>query len=96
MALVADSRPYGRIKDLALTVVNQITEYKNKPSEAKEASVSHVDSEMTSDEEDDDESEEEEEEVVEEEEEEEEENVVAAEEEERGDESEDELMAMLG
>lgn len=93
MAVVADPRPYARIKDLALKVVNQITEYKNKPSEAKEASVSHVDSEMTSEEEDDDDDDEEE--VVEEEEEEEENVVAAAAEEERGEESEDELMAML-
>lgn len=95
MELVTDTRPYARIKDLALKVVNQITEYKNKTSETKETSVSYVDSEMTSDEEEDDEDAVEEEIVEEEEEEEEEENVVPVEGE-RGDESEDELMVMLG
>ncbi|GAB1599114.1 protein zer-1 homolog [Argonauta hians] len=56
MALKADPRPYPRIKELASKVVCQITENKNKPSESKEGSASHVDSEMTSDEEDEEES----------------------------------------
>lgn len=52
VALKADPRPYSRIKELASKVVSQITENKNKPSESKEGSASHVDSEMTSEEED--------------------------------------------